>query len=64
MSERDPRFVAQLLLAQLGLSAVPFARERLEDFRSEHDASAAQAWMEILAELVQLTASVGTGLLH
>jgi hypothetical protein len=64
MSERNPRLIAEALLAQFGKSALPHARQRLEELRAEHDVSAQQVWVEIIGELIQLTGGDGNGLVH
>jgi hypothetical protein len=64
MSERNPRLIAEALIAQLGKSALPHARQRLEELRAEHNVSAEQVWVEIIGELIQLTGGAGNGLVH
>jgi hypothetical protein len=64
MSERNPRLIAEVLIAQLGKSALPHARQRLEELRAEDDVSAQQVWVEIISELIQLTDGDGNGLVH
>jgi hypothetical protein len=64
MSERNARLIAEALIAQLGKSALPHARQRLEELRAEQDVSAQQVWVEILGELIQLTGDDGNGLVH
>jgi hypothetical protein len=64
MSERNPRIIAMALIAQLGASALPHARQRLEDLRAEHDVSAEMVWLEIIGELIQMTDGVANRKVH
>jgi hypothetical protein len=64
MSERNPRIIAKALIAQFGASALPHARQRLEDLRDEHEVSAEMVWLEIIGELIQMTDGVANKKVH
>ena len=64
MSERNPRLIAEVLMAQFGAAALSHARQRLDELRLEHDASAEQVWVEIIGELIEMTEEIGRGRVH
>jgi hypothetical protein len=64
VAERNPRVIAEALVAQLGNAAVHHARERVTALKESGDLAAARVWAEIVGEITLLVDAEATRRRH